>query len=178
MTRILSRKLLSVLLALVIVAAMVFALASCGHNNAEKSDDTTAAQAADSGSASGDAKTDDTTAADVATQPAADDTAGADAVKTEKTITVDVVDDKGETTTFTITTAAENLEDALLQEKLVEGTDSEYGLMITHVNGLRADYNEDGAYWAMFQDGEYMMTGARDTIIADGDHYELVYTKA
>ncbi len=161
MTRILSRKLLSVLLALVIVAAMALSLASCGETETPKTDDTTQ---------SAPESANDT--------EKADDQTGGDSEKT-RTITVDVVDDKGETATFNITTDAETLADALLAEKLVEGeTTEEYGLMIVTVNGLRADYNLDGAYWAMYQDGEYMMTGASDTIIADGDHYELVYTKA
>ncbi|MBQ7160475.1 MAG: DUF4430 domain-containing protein [Clostridia bacterium] len=174
MTRILSRKLLSVLLALVIVAAMALTLASCGKSGAEtKTDDTTTAAPADTAGQTGNAD-------DTAGEPAdsANDT-GDTAPAAEKTITVEVVNDKGEKSEFTIKTARETLADALLDEKLVEGDMSEeYGLMIVTVNGLRADYNADGAYWAMYQDGEYMMTGASQTVIADGDHYELVYTKA
>ncbi len=94
------------------------------------------------------------------------------------TITVDVVDDKEETETFTISTESENLRGALEQENLIEGEESEYGLMVITVNGLRADYDEDGAYWAFYQDGEYLQTGVDTTEIADGDHYEIVYTAA
>ena len=172
MTRILSRKLLSVLLALVIVAAMILTLASCGktEGGAETPDSDQPAESVKDSEPAPDS--DPTPASD-----SQDDTASEPAAT--KTITVEVVDDKGEKTEFVIKTDRETLADALLDEKLVEGTTSEeYGLMIDTVNGLRADYTLDGAYWAMYQDGEYMMTGASQTIIADGDHYELVYTAA
>lgn len=95
----------------------------------------------------------------------------------EKTITVTVVDDEGERTVFTIKTASPNLRGALEQEKLVQGDDGEYGLYIKVVNGLRADYDLDGAYWRITKDG--VDTASVDsTIIKDGEKYELTYTKA
>ena len=96
----------------------------------------------------------------------------------EKTITVTVIDDKGESTVFKITTTSANLRGALEQEKLVEGDEEQYGLYVKVVNGLRADYDKDGAYWAFSKDGVDLMTGVDDTIIADGDKYEITYTKA
>ncbi len=79
---------------------------------------------------------------------------------------------------FTIKTDEEMLGDALLTHKLVDGEDGDFGLFISHVNGIRAVYEKDGAYWGFFQGGEYMMTGVDTTPIADGDSYELVYTEA
>ena len=93
------------------------------------------------------------------------------------TITVTVVDDKGESKDFELKTKAQNLGDALLEEKLVEGEDSEFGLYIKVVDGLRADYELDGAYWSLTKGGDYVMTGADTTPIADGDRFELTYTK-
>lgn len=93
------------------------------------------------------------------------------------TLTVTVVDDKGKSTDFEIKTNAENLGDALIEAKLVEGEVGDYGLYIKVVNGLRADYDLDGAYWALSTNGEYLMTGADKTPIADGEKYELTYTK-
>ena len=52
-----------------------------------------------------------------------------------------------------------------------------YGIYIKKVNGIRADYNLDGAYWNLTKNGEYLMTGADMTPIADGEHYEFTYTK-
>lgn len=79
--------------------------------------------------------------------------------------------------TVTINTDAENLEDALTGVDLVQGDQSEYGLYIKTVNGILADYDVDASYWGMYKDGEYLMSGAKDTQIADGDKYELAYTK-
>lgn len=94
------------------------------------------------------------------------------------TITVEIVDDMGKSTEYTISTDTGTLWGALEQEGLAQGDDSEYGIMIHTVNGLRADYTLDGAYWALYKDGEYLSTGAESTNISDGEHYELVYTKA
>lgn len=79
--------------------------------------------------------------------------------------------------TFTLKTDKENLADALLEHKLVEGEDGPYGLYIKKVNGILADYDVNKAYWSLSKDGEMLMTGASDTKIADGEHYELVYAK-
>ena len=96
----------------------------------------------------------------------------------EKTITVTVIDDKGESTKFTITTTSPNLRGALEQENLVEGDESEYGLYVKVVNGVRADYDKDGAWWGFYKDGVMLPSGVDDTIIADGDKYEIKYEKA
>ena len=96
----------------------------------------------------------------------------------EKTITVTVIDDKGEKTKFTITTNSPNLRGALEQENLVEGDESEYGLYVKVVNGVRADYDKDGAWWGFYKDGVMLPSGIDDTIISDGDKYEIKYEKA
>ena len=79
--------------------------------------------------------------------------------------------------TFTVNTDKENLADALLEHELVEGDDSQYGLYIKKVNGILADYDVNQSYWSLCKDGEMLMTGASDTKIAEGEHYELVYAK-
>ena len=79
--------------------------------------------------------------------------------------------------TFTVHTDADNLGTALTENDLVSGDDSEYGLYIKEVDGIRADYDKDQAYWAISKDGEYLQTGADSTEIADGEHYELTYTE-
>lgn len=92
--------------------------------------------------------------------------------------TIDVVVEAGEKSiVVTINTDAKNLEDAITGVDLVQGDQSEYGLFIKVVNGITADYDVDQSYWSINKNGEYMMSGAKDTEIADGDKYELVYTK-
>ncbi|MBE6617653.1 MAG: DUF4430 domain-containing protein [Ruminococcaceae bacterium] len=94
----------------------------------------------------------------------------------EITITVAVVNKAGETTEREITTKATNLADALIEAGMVEGYTDTYGYTITAVNGEVADFNVDSSYWAISKEGEYLMSGASGTKIADGEHYELTYT--
>ena len=95
-----------------------------------------------------------------------------------KTVTVEVVHKDESKKEFVLHTDAESLHDALDEEKLIEGEDRGGFFMVLVVDGETADYNVDGSYWAMMQDGEWMMTGVDDTMIQDGDHYEFVYTPA
>ena len=79
--------------------------------------------------------------------------------------------------TFTIKTDKTVLADALLEHQLVAGEDSAYGLYVKRVNGILADYDVNGSYWALSQNGTSLMSGVSGVTIADGAHYELVYTK-
>lgn len=84
----------------------------------------------------------------------------------------------GKTIVFNIYSDAETVGEALMENGLVEGTDGQFGLYISHVNGMKAVYEEDGAYWAFHdRDGELMSTGVDMTELHDGDVYELRYTK-
>lgn len=79
--------------------------------------------------------------------------------------------------TFTINTDEKYLGDALVEHGLIAGEEGQYGLYIKAVNGITADYDIDKSYWGFYKNGEYMMTGIDMTEIADGEHYELVYSK-
>ena len=46
------------------------------------------------------------------------------------------------------------------------------------VNGMTADYDKDGVYWAFYIDGEYTMTGVDATNITDGAQYAFRMEKA
>ena len=94
----------------------------------------------------------------------------------EKTVTVEVKagDDS---VTFTIKTDKDTLGEALLDHGLIDGDQGAFGLYVKSVNGIVADYDIDKSYWSLYKDGEYSMTGVDTTKIADGEHYELVYTK-
>ena len=85
---------------------------------------------------------------------------------------------EGKTIVFNIYSDAETVGEALMENGLVEGADGQFGLYISHVNGIKAVYEEDGAYWAFHdRDGELMSTGVDMTELHDGDVYELRYTK-
>lgn len=96
----------------------------------------------------------------------------------EMSFTFKVVDLDGNEKSFDITTEAKTVGEALKAEKLISGTDSEYGLMVDTVNGIKYDYNTDGAYWAFYIGEEMAMTGVDSTDITDGATYSFVATKA
>ena len=104
-------------------------------------------------------------------------TANAEMGEGAKTLTVKVTDDEAKEIVFTIHTDAETVGDALLENNLIAGDDSEYGLYVKYVNGVYADYDTNKTYWAFYQNGEYMMTGVDATTFESGASYELVYTK-
>ena len=93
--------------------------------------------------------------------------------KGSKTVVVEVVAGE-QSIEFTIHTDKANLGDALLEHKLVEGEESQYGLYIKKVNGILADYDVDKTYWGLYKNGEMMMTGVSSTEFSGGEHYELV----
>lgn len=98
-----------------------------------------------------------------------------------KRITVEVVYEDESSDSYDIETDAEYLEQALGNAKglTVEGSRTEqFGLMIETVNGVRADYNQDQAYWAIELEGEPCNYGVSQQPIRDGQHYGLVYTAA
>lgn len=94
-----------------------------------------------------------------------------------KQITVEVVHGDGSTKDFDITTGSENLRGALEQEAgLIAGEESDYGLFVTTVDGETADAAAE-QWWCFTKGGEMLTTGVDDTVIADGDHYEITLTE-
>ena len=94
----------------------------------------------------------------------------------EKTVTVEVKAEE-KTVTFTIKTDKSTVGEALLEHSLIEGEESQYGLYVKKVNGITADYDKNGAYWAFYVDNEYAMSGVDTTEIAKNAVYRLEYAK-
>ena len=102
----------------------------------------------------------------------------------EKAIVIEVVDDSGSSTQYDVNTDAEYLKDAM--DDLAEaddsftfsGKDGGYGLMVQVINGKQAIYEEDGAYWALYVNGEYGQYGVTEQPVADGDTYTWSYEAA
>ncbi len=97
-----------------------------------------------------------------------------------KELSIEVVDDTAASQSYTVHTDAEYLRQALEETEglTIEGTESEYGLMVETVNGVRADYNADGAYWAFYLGDEYCNYGIDEQPVQDGESYRIVYTLA
>ena len=58
------------------------------------------------------------------------------------------------------------------------GTEGDFGMMVDTVNGVRADYTLDGAYWSFLINDEYCNYGISEQPIEDGDVCSIVYTSA
>ena len=156
------------LAALLLALAMVFAFAACGESETTQSPAPTES-------------VQPTEAAEPSAEPSAEASVWDSAEYTEdtelgegaSTITVEcTADDR--TVTFTVHTDAEYLGAALQEIGLLEGEESQYGLFVTAVNGMGADYEADGYYWAIYIDGEYALTGVDSTPVTDVGSYSLV----
>ena len=88
-----------------------------------------------------------------------------------------VEDLEGNVTKFEIHTDETTVGAALLKEGLIEGEEGPYGLYVMKVNGIEAIYEEDGSYWAFYENGEYGMTGVDMTDIDPNVAYSFVQTK-
>ena len=93
-----------------------------------------------------------------------------------KAYTVTVVHKDGSVKEFSYRTDEEYLAGALLEEDLVSGEDSQYGLTIITVDGEDAVWATDNAYWAIWIGEEMAMTGASETPVYDGSTFKLEYT--
>lgn len=99
-----------------------------------------------------------------------------EAVEGGKNVTVLIVHKDGTEKKLEYATDLEYLADLLLEKELVTGYASEeYGFTIESVDGVTADWNVDGAYWALYEGEEYATTSAAGIVLTDGGLYKLVY---
>lgn len=89
-------------------------------------------------------------------------------VEGAKEITVNVDHLAGEDTSFTFTTQAEYLRQALEEQELVAGEESEYGLWVQTVDGETADESKQ-EWWGYDINGVQAEYGVDSQPIADGD---------
>lgn len=88
-----------------------------------------------------------------------------------------VVDKDGNETQFEIHTDKTIVGESLLELGLISGDEGDYGLYVKEVNGITADYDTDGTYWAFYVDGEYAMSGVDSTEITEGSVYAFKVEK-
>ncbi len=139
------KKTLSLLLLTVLIAAMALVSVGCGDNENTKA-----------------------TESPVATTASGEVTVLGEG---EKTFAFTVSDFEGKETKFEIHTDKETVGEALMELGLIEGEEGPYGIYVKTVNGITADFDKDGKYWAFYIDGEYAMTGVDVTKIENGKSY-------
>ena len=138
------KKTITKLLALALAVLMTLSLAACGKKDSGAADDKVELPVAD----------------------------GAVIGQGATAITVQITGADGKTVTFTVNTDEETVGAALAALNIVAGEDSQYGLMVSTIDGYTADFNVDGTYWAFYINDEYAMTGVDSTPIED----DTVYT--
>lgn len=140
------QKMLSVILCIVLIAAMALFASGCtGSKNDPPTEASTSAVISD-GDVLGEGST---------------------------SFTVVTADLDGKETTFEVHTDAETVGAALLDLGVIDGEDGEYGLYVKTVNGLTLDWDTDGKYWAFYIDGEYALSGVDQTEITAGAVYSF-----
>ena len=141
------KKFLSCILCMVLIAAMALGTIGCNGRAGKETVDTQAGEAAQ--------------------QP------GGVLGEGSREFPFTVVDKDGNETQFEIHTDKETVGEALAELGLIAGEESEYGLFVKSVNGITADYDKDGVYWAFYVNGEYASSGIDTTPIAEGESYSF-----
>lgn len=96
-----------------------------------------------------------------------------------KKITIEVINSADESTIYELNTDVEYLRQAMDEAEglTYDGTEGEYGIMISTVNGEVADYNVNGAYWGFYVNGEYCNYGIDTQPVLDGDAFVIEYVQ-
>ena len=97
-----------------------------------------------------------------------------------KVVSIEVVDSNGQCEIYETSTDSLYLRGVMDE---IEGityseTVNGFGPMVTEVCGERAVYEENGAYWAFYVNGEYCNYGISDQPVNDGDLFRIEYTRA
>lgn len=97
----------------------------------------------------------------------------------KKSVTIEVVNDKGEVKSYSVKTDKETMKEIFDETEgfSYSGTDSQYGLMVDTVNGLKAVYDTDNAYWGFKLNGNYCENGISTQKVEDNDVVRVEYTK-
>lgn len=96
-----------------------------------------------------------------------------------KTVEIVVVSEDLSELHYTVMTDAGYLQQAMDQAAGLSysGTESVHGIMIDTINGERASFDEDGAFWAFYVNGDYCNYGISQQPLSDGDIFKIEYTR-
>ena len=95
----------------------------------------------------------------------------------ENTFLFEVVTDEDMSYFWVVSTDKTTVGEALIELDLVRGEESEFGFFVTEIQGLVADFDNDGTFWAFYVDGEFAVTGVMDTEIEPDTIYGFVFTE-
>ena len=167
MTRKTNKKFLSFILSMMLIVAMACNMTGCNGNAKE---DPLAGTEVDETTTTGDENSDSQV------EKGEQGEAQKDVIvlgEGETVFVLTVVDAEGNQNLYEIHTDKTIVGDALLELELIAGETGDYGLYVKTVDGITADYDIDGTYWAFYINGEYAMTGVDATPITEGEEYSF-----
>ena len=174
--RVLRNKFNSMLLCMMLIVAMAFTTVGCAGKETKKNDVAKEnVQSTESNSSTEQEDAQDTeNVGDTESMADADGTVLGEG---NTKFTFEVVDGEGNQTNFVINTDKETVGEALLEQELIAGEDSDYGLYVKTVNDITADHDTDDTYWAFYVNGEYASSGVDSTPVTDGETYSFKVEK-
>ncbi|MCL2249337.1 MAG: DUF4430 domain-containing protein [Oscillospiraceae bacterium] len=88
----------------------------------------------------------------------------------------EVTNNDGVLSAWNVSTDEATVGEALLDLGLIDGDMSDWGLFVLEVDGVVADFDANGAWWAFYIDGEMAMVGVDGAEIEEGVVYAFIYT--
>lgn len=158
------KKYLSFFLCMVLIVAMALSASGCNGNTDKEPDSVSTVEK-------------ETSSASAAEKESAAQTDVQAIGEGDTQFDFSVVEQDGSETRFEIHTDKETVGEALQELGLIDGDESEYGLYVKTVNGITADYDKDGVYWAFYVNDEYAQDGVDSTTITEGDNYAFKVEK-
>lgn len=95
------------------------------------------------------------------------------ATEGSKSVTIEVVDDKGAGKEYSVKTDALYLSEAMTEAGISYEAEDTY---VNTINGITADYDKDKSYWAFYINDEYCNYGIFEQPVNDGDVFKIEYT--
>ncbi len=152
------KRTLSLLVCIVLIAAVALFTIGCEDNKETSSADESSTVPSQSESGTTSSETPETSDDNVLGEG-------------ENHFTFKVIDLDGNESVFEIRTDKEKVGEALVEHELISGEEGPYGLYVKTVNGITVDYDKDGKYWAFYVNGKLAPTGVDMTEIENGTTY-------
>ncbi|MBQ3530162.1 MAG: hypothetical protein IJA47_06715 [Oscillospiraceae bacterium] len=92
-----------------------------------------------------------------------------------KAFTLEILHSDGEELKLDLVSDKEYLGEYLQEKGIIKGEQGQYGLYIQEVDGEKAVFETDGAYWAFYVGTNYATQGIDLTPIEEGGVYKLIY---
>ena len=167
------KKHVSSALTTLLIAALTLGLVGCG--NTSKAGNSAGTSQATNNSSVTSQEALDSTGTSQETLTATDDIISIG--EGEHSFTFQIVDADGNESFYNVSTDEETVGAALLSLGLIEGDSGDYGLYVKVVDGISADYDKDGVYWAFYENGQYASAGVDSTPVTSGSTYSFKIEK-